>query len=93
MWTSNIDINDRLINGQMGTILKIAVDNTNKPTIIFGKFDDTHAGISAIEKCTDTFARQNQAVPFKESLYNKVEHEIVSVYYSDHEAIMINVNH
>ena len=29
----------------------------------------------------------------KEFLYNKVEHEIVSVYYSDHEAIMINVNH
>ena len=66
MLTTNIDINDRLINGQMGTIKKIAInENTNKPSVLYIKFDDAQAGIKSMEKCTDAYARQNGAVPIQ----------------------------
>ena len=46
MLTTNIDINDRLINGQMGTIKKIATyQTTSKPSVIYVKFNDLQAGI------------------------------------------------
>ena len=46
MVTVNVDINDRLINGQMGTIARIVINqNTNKPSVIFIKFDDCQAGV------------------------------------------------
>lgn len=45
MLTTNIDIADRLINGQLGTIIRINVSPmTQKPTIIYIKFDDSKAG-------------------------------------------------
>ena len=45
MLTTNIDIADRLIHGQMGTIIKIDTNkNTKKPSIIYIKFDDSLAG-------------------------------------------------
>ena len=66
MLTVNVDINDRLINGQMGTIAKIAINqNTNKPSVIYIKFDDPKAGARAIGKCTDRYARENSAVPIR----------------------------
>ena len=41
MLTTNIDIADRLINGQMGTVIKIALnEKTQKPNIVYIKFDD-----------------------------------------------------
>lgn len=50
MLTTNIDINDKLINGQMGTVTKIAlVQNTNKTCVVYVKFDDSQAGIKAID--------------------------------------------
>ena len=49
MLTTNVDITDRLINGQLGTVIKVNVDSvSNKPSTIFVKFDDSNAGISAI---------------------------------------------
>ena len=66
MLITNIDINDRLINGQMGTVTKIALDlNTNKTTVVYVKFDDSQAGVKAIQKSTDKYARENSAVPIK----------------------------
>ena len=66
MLTVNVDINDRLINGQMGTIARIVINqNTNKPSVIFIKFDDCQAGVYAISKCTDRHARENNAVPIQ----------------------------
>lgn len=63
MLTTNIDINDRLINGQMGTIKKIVVNqNTNKPSVIYIKLYDSQAGMTAIEKCADKYAREKHAV-------------------------------
>ena len=45
MLTTNIDIADRLINGQLSTIMRINVSlRTQKPTIIYIKFDDSKAG-------------------------------------------------
>ena len=48
MLTTNVDISDRLINGQLGTVIKVSVDNvSNKPSTIFVKFNDSNAGVSA----------------------------------------------
>ena len=43
MITQNIDIEDRLINGQIGTIAQIKCCNT-KPSVIYMKFLDEKAG-------------------------------------------------
>lgn len=69
MLTTNIDINYRLINGQMGTIKKIDMyQSTNKPSVIYVKFDDSQAGIKAIDKCTDKYERENGAVAIQHVL-------------------------
>ena len=66
MLSVNVDINDRLINGQMGTIARIVINqNTNKQSVIFIKFDDCQAGVYTISKCTDRYARENNAVPIQ----------------------------
>ena len=66
MLTTNVDIGDRLINGQMGTVIKIGVNsNTQKPSIIYIKFDDDKAGHNLITKCTNTFTKENRAVPIQ----------------------------
>ena len=66
MLSVNVDINDRLINGQMGTIARIVINqNKNKQSVIFIKFDDCQAGVYAISKCTDRYARENNAVPIQ----------------------------
>lgn len=43
MLTSNIDIEDRLINGQLGTVAQISTENGNVTTI-YVLFDDADAG-------------------------------------------------
>ncbi|XP_020905892.1 uncharacterized protein LOC110244074 [Exaiptasia diaphana] len=64
MLTSNIDIADRLINGQIGTISKIHLNqNTQKPPVIYIKFDDNKAGNSMITKSTNQFVKNNHVVP------------------------------
>ena len=66
MLTTNIDIADRLINGLMGTVMRIDVNpNTKKPNVIYIKFDDNEAGKNAIAKYPNTFAREHQAVPIQ----------------------------
>ena len=66
MLTVNVDVNDRLLNGQMGTIARIVINqNTNKASVIFIKFDDCQVGVYAISKCTDRYARENNAVPIQ----------------------------
>ena len=64
MLTTNIDINDRLINGQMGTITKIVINHNTKPSVIYIKLDDSQAGIKAKEKCTERYVRDG-AVPIQ----------------------------
>ena len=64
MLTTNVDIADKLINGQIGTTVRIAVDQiTNKPVKLYVKFDDERAGRMTIDKSTDSYATQNNVVP------------------------------
>ena len=66
MVTTNTYINDRLSNGQMGTITKIAISqSTSKPSVLYIKFDDPTAGIKTIEKCMDEYAREFRVVPIQ----------------------------
>ena len=66
MLTSNIDVSDRLINGQLGTVAKISVNEiSRKPTIVYVKFDDELAGELLINKSGDIFATENKVVPIK----------------------------
>ena len=66
MLTTNIDIADRLINGQMGTVVKIETNQiTNKPTKIFITFDDNTAGKNLIDKSNNQFAKEQNAVPIE----------------------------
>ena len=64
MLTTNIDIADKLINGQMGTAMKIYVNKLiQKPSIIYIKFDDERAGKTLIQTSGDSFAQENKVVP------------------------------
>ena len=66
MLTNNVDISDRLINGQLGTVVRIFVNEvTEKPTIAYIKFDDEDAGNLVIDKSADIFAIENKVVPIK----------------------------
>ena len=67
MLTTNVDIADRLINGQMGTVIKIGINqNTHTPNIVYVKFDDNEAERNAMRKhSTDPFVQENQVVPIK----------------------------
>lgn len=66
MLTMNIDIADRLINGQLGTVVRIEVNQTNqKPTVIYIKFDDDKAGSTLIQQSSNPFVRQNKVVPIQ----------------------------
>ena len=60
MLTSNVDISDRLINGQIGTIVDLEWKN-NKVDTIFIKFDDAKAGQK--RKNESIIARRIDAVP------------------------------
>lgn len=64
MLTVNIDIQDRLINGQIGTIKQILTDNGNV-TKVYIKFDDPKAGVKKIN--ADPFARQHSVVPIEKA--------------------------
>jgi hypothetical protein len=65
MLTTNINIQDRLINGQMGTVVKIQVNGSNIPTILYIKFDDENAGKTMINSSANSFARENHLVPIE----------------------------
>lgn len=59
MLRTNIDIVDTLINGQLGTILRIDVSQrTQKSTIIYIKFGDSKAGKNLIHKLNNQVAKK-----------------------------------
>ena len=65
MLTTNINIQDRLINGQMGTVIKIDVNVNNEPILLYIKFDDEKAGKTTINTSSNIFARENHVVPIE----------------------------
>lgn len=55
MLTTKIDIADRLINGQMGTTMKINMNKlVQKLSVIYIKFDDERAGNALIQTSGDS---------------------------------------
>ena len=60
MLTVNIDFHDRLVNGQLGTEMHIE-GNSQGISKIYLKFDDTRAGLKAMN--ADIFGMQNSWVP------------------------------
>ncbi|PFX25326.1 E3 ubiquitin-protein ligase DTX3L [Stylophora pistillata] len=73
MLTTNIDIADRPLNGQMGTAMKINVNKLiQKPSVIYIKFDDERAGNALIQTSGDSFAQKNQVDPI-EPLLSKIK--------------------
>ena len=64
MLKTNVDVEDRLINGQIGTVAKIKMNRvSSKPEVIYVKFDDQNAGQVRIRKSGDRYAVVNGAVP------------------------------
>ena len=67
MLTTNIDIQDRLINGQMGTIRKVKFNAIyNKPQTVYVEFDDVTAGHQRIQQSGDLYAIENNFVPLNQ---------------------------
>ena len=64
MLTININIDDRLINGQMGTVCKINTDNEGQIVKVYIKFDDEKAGLKLINS-NDVIAKRNNWVPIE----------------------------
>ena len=62
MSTSNLDINDRLVNGLVGTVKQIKYKN-NEVSVVHVKFNDNNAGREAMQ--SDVTARQHNWVPIK----------------------------
>ena len=61
MLTVNIDVEDRLVNGQLGTVIHIAKNHRNEVFKIYVQFDDNRAGF--MKTNTDIFATQHCWVP------------------------------
>ena len=61
MLTANVDLSDRLVNGQLGMIKHISKNMNGDVTKIYTKFDDAGAGQKKINK--DNFAKQHSWVP------------------------------
>ncbi|XP_057297639.1 uncharacterized protein LOC130628671 [Hydractinia symbiolongicarpus] len=61
MLTSNVDIEDRLINGQVGTVKKVVSNTEGNVVKIYVKFDDSKAGNNASKK--DNYGKQLGLVP------------------------------
>ena len=63
MITSNIDVEDKLCNGQMGTIEYIKLNHERKVTHIYLRMDEDDVGTKA--KSNDTYGRVHNLVPIE----------------------------
>ena len=69
MLSANIDFSDRLINGQIGTVVKIYVNpNTQTPSTIFIKFDDDKARQNMINSSNNQYAKEHKVLPIEHIL-------------------------
>lgn len=65
MLTTNIDIADRLKKWSNGNCKIGLNEKTQKPNIVYIKFDDSDAGKNAITKHSNSFAGHNNVVPIE----------------------------
>ena len=64
MLTANLDVEDRLINGQIGTIVKSKINAVSaKSDVIHVRFDDQNAEKEQIGRSNDTYVRTHSFVP------------------------------
>ena len=49
----------------MGTVVKIDVNTSNEPTVLYTKFDDETAGKTVINNTTKSFAKEQNTVPIE----------------------------
>ena len=61
MLTVNIDLQDRLVNGQLGTVKCIRTDSGRNVSKIYITFDDSKAGLKKMK--SDAFGKQDLWVP------------------------------
>ena len=57
MLTGNVDLQDRLVNGQLSTVKHIVLNSQNNVLKIYMKFDDCKEGLKKMNN--DNFARQH----------------------------------
>ena len=62
MLTSNLDIDDRLVNGLVGTVKQIKYKN-NEVSVVYVKFNDNNAGREAMQ--SDVTAQQHNWGPIE----------------------------
>ena len=72
MLTSNIDVKDKLINGQIGTVINFLFHNNALKTI-YVKFDEETAGIE--KRRNDNIVRQYNAVPIQQICLDIITNE------------------
>ena len=66
MLTININISDKLINGKIGTVFKVDVNQSSqKQIVLYIKFDDPNAGKDLINTHGKPFAREYSVVPIE----------------------------
>ena len=63
MITVNINVEDKLCNGQIGVIRHIKYDNSGNVEKIFLQMDDPKVGLKAMN--SNTFERTNGLIPIK----------------------------
>ena len=63
MLTNNIDIEDRLINGQIGTVKEFKFNSNGEISLVYVHFSESTVGIKA--KKTDRYAFEHNYVPIK----------------------------
>ena len=68
MLTVNVDLEDTLVNGQLGTVKQFQKDQNGNVLKIYIAFDDCEAGLKSISK--DAFATQNLWVPIEKAEAN-----------------------
>ena len=68
MVTVNVDLEDRLVNGQLGTVEHFQKDQNGNVLKIYIAFDDCEAVLKSISK--DAFATQNLWVPIEKAEAN-----------------------
>ena len=68
MLTMNVDLQDRIINGQFGAMKHIAINDQRNISKIYIKFDDSKAGLKRIS--IDSLAHDCQWVPIERAEVN-----------------------
>ena len=68
MLTINVDLKDRLVNGQLGTVKHIIRDYQHDISKIYVKFDDCNAG--KLKMNSENFAKQHSWVPIEKATIN-----------------------